>query len=82
MNQYRVKARIAAILEDESLSPQDRIAALQKMYAEVRAEQRTATESAMVDDEDIGAEMIDIENALQELGGEIPAPENKGAATL
>jgi hypothetical protein len=76
------RASIERILKDATLGREERIAELQKIYFTVRAEQRAATESAMVDDPDIGAELKEVELALKGLDAEIPAPEDRGAATL
>ena len=52
------------------------------MYQQVRAEQRAATESAMVEDNDLGAELQEIKLALDRLNAEPDSPEEKSAATL
>lgn len=82
MTRDSVRAEIDRIVKNRTLAREGQIEALQKLYSEVRAEQRAATESSMVDDTDLGAELIDIETALESLGAKVIGPEDKGAATL
>lgn len=82
MSKDKIEADIDQIIKDKKLTVEEQIAALETMYEEVRAEQRAATESAMVDDQDVGAELRLVELALESLHAEPEAPENKGPATL
>lgn len=82
MSRDKVRTDIDRIIKDKTLSQERQVEMLRKMYDEVRAEQRAQTESAMVDDQDIGAELRDIEMALESLGTEASKPEEGGAATL
>lgn len=77
-----VKSDVRAIVEDPDLSSADKIDLLQRMHESVRAEMRAATESAMVNDNDVGDELKHIEEALEELSADVVAPEDGGGATL
>lgn len=82
MSEESVKMETVAILNDETLSTKGKIDRLEKLHADVRAEMRAATESAMVSDNDIGAELKLLEDALDQLNHEPEAPEDGGGATL
>lgn len=82
MRLEQTKARIEEIIGDENLNLVAKIVELKKMYALVRGEQRAATESAMVVDDNLGAMQVALEKAFERLGTRAPAPEDRGAATL
>lgn len=67
MARQSVGADIEAIITDKTLTRQEQIEALEKMHGEVRAQIRAATESAMVDEDDLGEELRQIEEALESL---------------
>nr|WP_306269491.1 hypothetical protein [Pararhizobium sp. IMCC3301] len=77
-----VKAKIEVIMSDASLSVDDKVRRLERMYQDVREEMRAATESSMVTDDDIGDELQDIEKALDKLNHHPDSIEDSGAATL
>lgn len=56
-----VKSDIRAIVEDPGLSSAEKIDLLKRMHESVRAEMRAATESAMVNDNEVGDELKHIE---------------------
>jgi hypothetical protein len=82
MSEDSVRTDIDCILKDGKLSTQKKIELLRKMHTYIRAQQRTQTESAMIDDPDTGSELRDVENALESLGADPVGPEDTGAATL
>lgn len=77
-----VKSDVRAIVEDPGLSNANKIDLLKRMHESVRAEMRAATESAMVNDNDVGDELKHIEQALDELSADVVSPEDGGGATL
>lgn len=82
MAEEDVKAKIEKIMNDDSLAVEEKVGRLERMYQEVREEMRAATESSMVDDTDIGAELKDIDEALEKLNRDPESIEDSGAATL
>lgn len=82
MRLQRTREKIEHIFGDDSLTRDEKITELRKMYALVRGEQRAATESAMVADDNLGAMQIELEKAFERLGTKASAPEDRGAATL
>lgn len=82
MPQQDVKSDIRAILEDPDLPDAEKIDLLQRIRESVRAEMRAATESAMVDDNDVGDELKHIDEALEHLSADTVSPEDGGGATL
>ena len=77
-----VKSDVRTIVDDPDLPRAEKIDLLQRMHESVRAEMRAATESAMVNDNDVGDELKHIEQALDELSADVVAPEDGGGATL
>ncbi len=77
-----VKADIRAILEDPDLPDAKKVDLLERMHEGVRAEMRAATESAMVDDNDVGDDLKHIDEALEKLSAHPASPEDGGGATL
>lgn len=82
MPRQDLKPDIRAIVEDSALTDAEKIDRLKRMHESVRAEMRAATESAMVNDDDVGAELKLIEQALDDLSAAVAAPEDGGGATL
>ncbi|MEM5471658.1 hypothetical protein WNZ14_07965 [Hoeflea sp. AS60] len=77
-----MNADIRAILEDKDLSTAKKVEMLERMRESVRSEMRAATESAMVDDNDVGDELKQIDEALEHLSADPASPEDRGGATL
>lgn len=77
-----VKTEIEDILGDKTKPREEQIKLLNKMYQELRAQQRAATESAMVDDDELGNELRQVEKALESMNAQPASPEDKGPATL
>lgn len=77
-----VKSDVRTIVEDPGLSDAEKIDLLKRMHESVRAEMRAATESAMVNDNDVGDELKHIEQALDKLSADVVSPEDGGGATL
>lgn len=65
-----------------SMERAEKIRRLKSMYEEARAEQRTASESAMVPDDGQENRLRRIELTLEKLGASVDKPEEKSAATL
>jgi hypothetical protein len=74
-----MELKLQAIRNDGGLSPDEKIARLEKLRTEARALQRAASESAMVDDDGWYEDVHLIDTELEKLGGSV---EEKGAATL
>lgn len=79
----RITGQIRDLMQNDAKSQDEKIEAIQELYEYARAEQRTASESMMVDDDGLNDAMRDAEKALAELGAPSPAkPDSKSAATL
>ncbi|WP_417434663.1 hypothetical protein [Hoeflea sp.] len=77
-----VKADIRNILEDPDTTDAEKINLLERMRESVRAEMRAATESAMVNDDDVGDDLKQLDEALARLSADPVSPEDGGGATL
>lgn len=77
-----IKTRIEAIVTDKDNTSEDQLRKLKKMREDVRAEMRAATESAMVDDQDIGAELKAIDEAIESIDPQADGQNDGNAATL
>ncbi|WP_417417772.1 hypothetical protein [Hoeflea sp.] len=77
-----VKADIRNILEDPDMTDAEKINLLERMRESARAEMRAATESAMVNDDDVGDDLKHLDQALEDLSADIVSPEDGGGATL
>ena len=75
---YR-EMEIQEIVDDASLTTEDKIARLRELESEARALQRAASESTMSDDDGWQDELRQVRFALDKLGAQEP---KKGAATL
>jgi hypothetical protein len=73
---------VREIMNDQSLTHQDRIAKLMKIRDDARAEQRLASESPSVNDDGLNSKLRDVEMLLDKLGEAPSAEEGKGANTL
>jgi len=71
--------RVHEIVEDSSLSTEQKIAELRDIETEARGLQRAASESPMSDDDGWQDELRQVRFALEKLGAKEPM---KGAATL
>ncbi|MDW6020604.1 hypothetical protein SAZ10_02380 [Mesorhizobium sp. BAC0120] len=71
--------KVQEIMQDTSLSRDDKISRLREIEDEARALQRTASESPMNADDGWEADLREVRLALAELGAETP---RKGAASL
>ncbi|UDL87997.1 hypothetical protein LGH82_22940 [Mesorhizobium sp. PAMC28654] len=71
--------RVHEIVEDGSLSTEQKIAELRDIESEARGLQRAASESPMGDDDGWQDELRQVRFALEKLGAKEP---RKGAATL
>ncbi|MCO6184675.1 hypothetical protein [Rhizobium sp. L1K21] len=79
----RLTAQINELMQDEDKSRAEKIKAIEEIYEYARAEQRTASESMMVDDDGLNEALRHAEKALQELNAESPAKKDShSAATL
>ena len=77
-----VKSDITNILDDKKLSRDEKIDLLERMREGARAEMRAATESAMVDDNDVGDDLKLLDQALNSLSAHPESIEDGGGATL
>ncbi|MBW8636682.1 hypothetical protein K1W69_05715 [Hoeflea sp. WL0058] len=82
MEKGTTKAQIQEIVTDRTKSPEEQLQLLEKMRQEVRAEMRAATESPMVDDNDLGAELKLVEEAIESIDPDAESTQETGAATL
>lgn len=73
---------IRDIMNDQSLTHQDRIRKLMKIRDDARAEQRLASESPSVNDDGLNSKLRDVEMLLDKLGEDPSVEEGKGANTL
>ena len=71
--------KVQEIVEDDSLSTDEKIAALREIESEARGLQRAASESPMNPGDGWDDELRAVRKALDQLGAEEPP---KGAATL
>lgn len=71
--------RVLEILEDGSLTKDEKIAELRKIESEARGLQRAASESPMGDDDGWQDDLRQVRLALDKLGAKEP---RKGAASL
>ncbi len=77
-----IKSRIEEIMTDKDNTSEEQLDKLEKLREEIRAEMRAATESAMVDDQDIGAELKAVDEAIESIDPTADDPDDKNAATL
>lgn len=75
-------SEVRDIMNDASLTYQDRIQKLMKIRDDARAEQRLASEGPTVDDDGLNSKLRDVEMVLEKLGEDPSIEEGKGAATL
>ena len=73
---------IATILDNPELAKSEKINQLEKMREDARAEMRAASESAMVDDIEIGDDLKQLDLALDKLGFDPDSIEDNSTATL
>lgn len=79
----RIKSpEVREIMQDDSLTHQDRIRKLMKIRDDARAEQRLASEGPSVNDDGLNSKLRDVEMVLDKLGEAPAAEEGKGANTL
>ncbi|UVK40154.1 hypothetical protein LHFGNBLO_001588 [Mesorhizobium sp. AR10] len=71
--------KVQEIVEDESLTTEEKIARLRDIESEARGLQRAASESPMGDDDGWQDELRQVRMALDKLGAKEPV---KGAASL
>jgi len=77
-----VKSDITNILDNTKLSRDEKVDLLERMREDARAEMRAATESAMVDDNDVGDDLKLVDQALNDLSAHPVSIEEGGGATL
>ena len=77
-----VKAEIQKILDDPELATAEKVSQLESMREGARQEMRAATESAMVNDDDVGDDLKQLDEALARLSADPVSPEDGGGATL
>jgi hypothetical protein len=72
---------VRAILDEATLTREDRIRKLTRLRDDARADQRLASEAPAVDDDGMNSTLRDVERVLEYLG-RTPAGEGKGPASL
>jgi hypothetical protein len=77
-----VKSDITNILDNKKLHRDEKVDLLERMREDARAEMRAATESAMVDDNDVGDDLKLVDQALSDLSSHPVSSEDGGGATL
>jgi len=77
-----VKSDITKILDNKNLPREEKVNLLERMREDARAEMRAATESAMVDDNDVGDDLKLVDQALSSLSADPDSIEDGGGATL
>jgi len=82
MDSSNVETQIQDIMTNKKNSVSEQREQLEKMRQEVRAEIRAASESAMVDDQDIGEELRKIDLAIDSIDPDAEDDRNDGPATL
>lgn len=73
---------IKKVMENESLSMEKKVNCLKEQLHDERAAQRAATESGMVGDNEQGARISELQNALRSLDADVTSSEDTKAATL
>jgi len=82
MENGKIEMKIAAILDDDNKTKDEKISELQALHDDERAVQRAVTEGGMVGDHGEDTSLREIELALQKLGVDPDGPEDTKAATL
>jgi hypothetical protein len=77
-----VKADIQKILDNTELATAEKVSQLEYMREGARQEMRAATESAMVDDNDVGDDLKLLDQVLEDLAAQPASIEDGGGATL
>ncbi|PLX37818.1 MAG: hypothetical protein C0606_06010 [Hyphomicrobiales bacterium] len=78
-----MKERISNVLDDKTLTPNERIEELLRMRDDARDQQRAATEGGMISEDGSTNDLREIDLALQFLGYDpLAAVEEESAATL
>lgn len=82
MNRQAMKTEIDEILSSREMKSQQQIAELQRLREDIRAQMRAETEGGMGDDDDLGADLKLLDEALESLNADCKSIEDGGAATL
>lgn len=82
MAHEETKAEVQQILNKSDVSREKKVELLEEMREDRRAQMRAATESGMVNDDDIGDDLKLLDKALADLNEEKTSIEDGGAATL
>ena len=82
MNRQAMKTEIDEILSSREMKSQQQIAELQRLREDIRAQMRAETEGGMGDDDDLGADLKLLDEALESLNADHKSIEDSGAATL
>lgn len=82
MAHQNVETEIRTILDDNTLARDEKVSRLESMREGARQEMRAATESAMVDDNDVGDDLKLLDQALEVLAARPDSIEDGGGATL
>ncbi|MCB1421306.1 MAG: hypothetical protein KDJ69_02315 [Nitratireductor sp.] len=82
MNRQAMKAEIEEILSSKALKSRQQITELERLREDIRAQMRAETEGGMGDDDDLGADLKLLDEALESLNADHKSIEDSGAATL
>ena len=82
MNRQAMKAEIEEILSSKALKSRQQITELERLREDIRAQMRAETEGGMGDDDDLGADLKLLDEALESLNADCKSIEDGGAATL
>ena len=82
MNRQAMKTEIEEILSSKELKSRQQIAELERLREDIRQQMRAETEGGATSDDDLGADLKLLDEALESLNAEPESIEDTGAATL
>ena len=82
MNRQAMKTEIEEILSSKELKSRQQIAELERLREDIRQQMRAETEGGATSDDDLGADLKLLDEALESLNTEPESIEDTGAATL
>ena len=82
MNRQAMKTEIEEILSSKELKSRQQIAELERLREDIRQQMRAETEGGATSNDDLGADLKLLDEALESLNTEPESIEDTGAATL
>ena len=82
MNRQAMKTEIEEILSSKEMKSRQQIAELERLREDIRQQMRAETEGGATSDDDLGADLKLLDEALESLNTEPESIEDTGAATL